>query len=297
MKFCINCGQQLEEDWIVCPKCGTRVGTTLDTATALREQGPIAPVGNVSAPAGAAVSTRPPRATSGSAVASLVLGILWIWGIGSLLAVLLGFRARSQIKRSNGAVGGNGLAVAGITLGIVGVIGAVVLTLALVGLNETITRSAPQVRTQEDTPNANDKTSVARIGSAIQLSAANNAKLSVTAQQVIDPASGANEFSTPESGKRFVGVKFVISNVGSGTYNGNANNGASVIGSDGQTYTTDFNAIAGCTNFNNGDITLAPEGASTGCVVFQIPNGVTVAKVRFNPNSGLSGETGEWTNR
>jgi Domain of unknown function (DUF4190) len=62
-----------------------------------------------------------PGRTSGLAVASLVLGILWLFWIGSILAVVFGHAAVSQIKRSSGAVRGRGLAVAGLVLGYLGV--------------------------------------------------------------------------------------------------------------------------------------------------------------------------------
>jgi hypothetical protein len=57
---------------------------------------------------------------SGLAVASLVLGILWLCGLGSLLATIFGAVALSQISRSNGRLSGRGLALAGLVLGIVG---------------------------------------------------------------------------------------------------------------------------------------------------------------------------------
>jgi hypothetical protein len=57
--------------------------------------------------------------TSGMAVASLVLGILWLYWIGSILALVFGYIALNQIKQRN--QGGKGLAVAGIILGWVGV--------------------------------------------------------------------------------------------------------------------------------------------------------------------------------
>jgi Domain of unknown function (DUF4190) len=58
-----------------------------------------------------------------------VLGILWLWGIGALLALILGIVARNQIHDSNGAQSGERLAVAGIVLGVGGLVGAAVLTL------------------------------------------------------------------------------------------------------------------------------------------------------------------------
>lgn len=63
----------------------------------------------------------PPQPTvEGFAIASLVLAILWIWWIGSLLAVIFGHVALSQIKRSNGWKTGRGMAMAGVVLGWLG---------------------------------------------------------------------------------------------------------------------------------------------------------------------------------
>jgi hypothetical protein len=57
--------------------------------------------------------------TNGLAIASLVLGLVgWVpCGVGSILAVVFGFVARTQIRNSQGRQGGEGLAVAGIVLG------------------------------------------------------------------------------------------------------------------------------------------------------------------------------------
>jgi hypothetical protein len=66
-------------------------------------------------------------------VASLVLGILWLWGLGSLLALIFGILGKNQIDRSAGRESGRGMAVAGIVLGIVGLAGAVILILIIAG--------------------------------------------------------------------------------------------------------------------------------------------------------------------
>ena len=60
--------------------------------------------------------------TNGLAVASLVLGLVgWVFcGVGSVVAIVLGFIARSQIKQSWGRQTGSGMAMAGIVLGFVG---------------------------------------------------------------------------------------------------------------------------------------------------------------------------------
>lgn len=62
----------------------------------------------------------PPSTTSAKAIASLVLSLLWFCGVGSLVAVILGHLARGDIKRSQGRVGGLGVATAGLVIGYLG---------------------------------------------------------------------------------------------------------------------------------------------------------------------------------
>lgn len=61
----------------------------------------------------------PPRQTNGLAIASLILGILWLYWVGSVLALIFGYVARSQIRERG--EGGAGLATAGIVLGWIGI--------------------------------------------------------------------------------------------------------------------------------------------------------------------------------
>lgn len=77
---------------------------------------PLAPVG---------------RKTNGLAIGSLVLGIVWVCGLGSVAAIITGFIARGQIRRSAGMQGGDGLAIGGIVAGLVGLIPTILLALAL----------------------------------------------------------------------------------------------------------------------------------------------------------------------
>jgi len=57
--------------------------------------------------------------TNGLAVASLILSILSLVGLGSIAGIVLGFVSRSQIRRSHGAQRGAGLGLAGIIVGFV----------------------------------------------------------------------------------------------------------------------------------------------------------------------------------
>jgi hypothetical protein len=74
--------------------------------------------------------------TNGFAIASMVLGIIWIYWIGSILALVFGYIAKSQIEQSGGAQSGMGMAVAGIVLGWIGV-GIMLLFVVLFAVGST----------------------------------------------------------------------------------------------------------------------------------------------------------------
>lgn len=64
------------------------------------------------------------------AIASLILGILWLYWLGSLLAIIFGHVALQQIQRSHGSSTGRGMAIAGLILGYIG-IAVLILVIAL----------------------------------------------------------------------------------------------------------------------------------------------------------------------
>ena len=82
----------------------------------------------------------PPPAprTSGKAVASLVLGLGWVYGITSILAIIFAVLAKREIRDSNGWVTGGGMATAGLVLGIIGVVGVVVLLIVVLAIEPSL---------------------------------------------------------------------------------------------------------------------------------------------------------------
>ena len=125
-------GHPLPSATSTCPRCGAAISDATSRqpwGSAERWAPPTAPPSSWYPPGSGPYPLPPPvagRATNGLAVAAMVLGILWIWWVGSILALVFGYIALRQIRASNQS--GRGMAVAGIVLGWVG------LAVAIVGL-------------------------------------------------------------------------------------------------------------------------------------------------------------------
>lgn len=85
------------------------------------------------------------------AIASLILGIIWLGGLGSILAVVFGALARRDAKQTG--VGGRGLALAGMILGVIGILGAIGFYGSLAAINKAVTSSERPVTSTGTTNN------------------------------------------------------------------------------------------------------------------------------------------------
>ena len=101
MSFCRSCGSGVDATSQFCAECGA---ATAAVAPQPVQQAPVP------------LQAKP---TNGLAIASLVLGILWLYWIGSILALIFGYKAMRQIDESDGQQ--EGLAKAGVILGWIGV--------------------------------------------------------------------------------------------------------------------------------------------------------------------------------
>jgi hypothetical protein len=136
------------------------------------------------------------------------------------------------------------------------------------------------------------KSKSASKGSVLSFKDENGNPYKVQAIQVIDPAQGADQYTTPNAGDRFVAVVFKITDTGSNQISDDANSNASIIASNDQSYTADFDNVSECTNFNDGEYQLAKDQSVTGCVVFQVPTDLKVTTVEWSP--GFDENFGEW---
>jgi len=69
--------------------------------------------------------------TNTLAVFSFVVSLFWMFGLASVLAIVLGLVAHWQIDRSGGRQPGAGLATLGIAIGALGLIAAIVIFILL----------------------------------------------------------------------------------------------------------------------------------------------------------------------
>ena len=101
--FCLGCGNSIAEGERYCGVCGrdSLAGTSIP---AVDPQ----------------VAFGLPPETSGKAIFSLVCGILFVIFPFSIIAVIFGYIALSEIRKSPGRLKGRGLAITGIALGYVG---------------------------------------------------------------------------------------------------------------------------------------------------------------------------------
>lgn len=102
MKQCPNCKNNVADFVAACPYCGAGLVVT-----------PMNP--------GQPVWSGVPE-KSGKATASLVCGVIFfMWPLSAIAAVILGHLALSEIKKSAGRLAGQGMAIAGLVLGYIGI--------------------------------------------------------------------------------------------------------------------------------------------------------------------------------
>lgn len=152
---CRRCGAALTPTSKFCPACGNPVPPepmvqTYAPAAAPSSAGAMpgyaAPTSAPGTGLPPAVNPGAPKSTNGLAIASMVLGILWVYWIGSILALVFGYVAKGQINASGGQQGGKGMAIAGIVLGWVGVgVLCISIVVLILGAGAATTLAPPKI--------------------------------------------------------------------------------------------------------------------------------------------------------
>jgi uncharacterized membrane protein len=131
---CPHCQAEAKEGDVFCPRCGK----AYHQVPSQYYQAPVQQPGQSGLPMANQWSNQVPvqkKDTNTLAIVSFILSICFFLtcGITAIPGFIVGFIARKQIKESNGAQGGDGFAIAGIVIGILGTL-MILGTIALIAL-------------------------------------------------------------------------------------------------------------------------------------------------------------------
>ncbi|MEU4231578.1 DUF4352 domain-containing protein [Nonomuraea sp. NPDC026600] len=150
--------------------------------------------------------------------------------------------------------------------------------------------------TEEATAEAAKKEpSTAAVGGSITLQGTDpGLKMTVTVNQLVNPASPAQDFLKPKSGNKFVAVQVTLANVGQAVYSDAPGNGAMLIDGEGQQYRSTIYEVREGQAFG-GSATINADDSRKGMIVFEVPESAKLVKFQFALNSGFADQKGEWT--
>jgi hypothetical protein len=247
------------------------------------------------------VQGKAPSEHDGFAIASLVTAFF-----APILGIVFGHISNHRAKIAGRAK--SGLAIAGLILGyLFTAISALVIILVVAVASSTPTTTAltpppasssapanplPAAPSAPASQPASQAPATGVIGDTATVTDQDGNVYSVMAKQVIDPAQPASQYDGPANGKHFVAVMFQVK-VTSGKVDDAADNCATLLGSDGQAYDTTVSSIAAYANTST-LIKLNAGESQTLAVVFEVPNGVHPATVKWTPNSGMADQTATW---
>jgi hypothetical protein len=106
----------------------------------------------------------------------------------------------------------------------------------------------------------------------------NGNKLAITTS-VGGPATPSSRFDRPSAGKRLQAVYLEFHDLGPGQVSDDANNDTTIVGPDEQVYTPSFDGVQGCANVAYGRFTLFDGQSESGCVAFELPDGVSIKRI------------------
>ena len=112
-----------------------------------------------------------------------------------------------------------------------------------------------------------------------------------TLVRVVDPAQGADQYTTPSAGDRFVTTEFRIVNTGN-AFQPEPTSDATVFDTASHSFSSTYQDVQGCPAFAN-NLTLTHGDTADGCVTFEVPTGSVLQKIQYSEQSG--GGSAAWT--
>ncbi|MFF4617346.1 DUF4352 domain-containing protein [Nonomuraea jabiensis] len=153
--------------------------------------------------------------------------------------------------------------------------------------------TAPAQEQVQEQPKQEQTT--ATVGGSITLEGTDPAlKVTVTLNQVFNPATPAEDYMKPKTGIKLVALQVTLANVGQAVYSDAPTNGATLIDGEGQQYRSTFYDVREGQDLN-GSATIAVGDSRKGMIVFEVPESAKLARLQFALNSGFARQKGEWT--
>ncbi len=230
-----------------------------------------------------------------SAAVSASIGYgLWLVLVGSV-AVLLGGIRGPKSRGVEEAPEPSPIQQAVSLVAVLAIIGFSAAVLAgTAGSSTVATGTTPATVAPSATTTTTTTLAPGKPGTAFSITDQSGDNVGVEVYKVIDPATPDNQFDAAPSGQRLVAVQIGVRDEASGPFTDDMDSDTTLVGSDSQTYTAAFSGISGCTNFDNGTVDLTKGSTAVGCVVFELPTGVTPAQVDFKPEADFGGSPVQW---
>jgi hypothetical protein len=133
------------------------------------------------------------------------------------------------------------------------------------------------------------------LGDAITLKGTDT-KMKVTVLEVMDPVP-AGQFDQPSKGRRYVGIRVKLRNVGAKAYSDSPSNGAKLIMTGDEQAKSTLLAEGDCSSGFASDVTISPGSQEQGCIPFEVKKGKRPKRFQFGLDSGFGPQTGEWSLR
>jgi hypothetical protein len=147
--------------------------------------------------------------------------------------------------------------------------------------------------TAAPTPSPTPVSRVAPVGTSFLETDRYGNQMAIVLNRVADPVASTEAAQAPAAGSRYVAAYFQITGV-SGTFTDDAYSNVVVFGTDSLSYEPLGVPIQGCSDFTGGPYVVAPVQAVRGCMVFELPTGVTVSKAQWRVDAGMAAPV-TWT--
>ncbi|MEY9878069.1 hypothetical protein ABH931_007593 [Streptacidiphilus sp. MAP12-33] len=134
----------------------------------------------------------------------------------------------------------------------------------------------------------------AKVGDTIALKGMDTSA-DITVVKIVDNPAGADDYTTPDAGKRFVAVQFRIKVTGGKAYSDSPSNGAKLVDSQGQSYDADIASDTKAGTSFPAIENLALGATGLGFITFQVPTGAKITQIQFGLDSGMADQTGQWS--